>query len=133
MLNEVLKSCKNDTCWYKSWCKTRTKRTGSCIFTEISSQNLKYNVKQAYIFNLIFVGIPSSLILSVKNRGIRGFLLNYQNLISMMKVFCWGSLNGWLLSLEFRVSLLKFFPSPEMKNFYIIPDYNLSWYTELPS
>ena len=32
-------------------------------------QNLKYNVKRACIFHLILVGIPSSLILSVKNRG----------------------------------------------------------------
>ena len=99
----------------------------------IKSQNLKHNVKQAYIFNLILFGIPSSLILSVKNRAIKSFLLKDQNLISMMKVICWGSLNGWLLSLEFRVSLLKFFPSPEMKKFYVIPGYNLSWYTELPS
>ena len=39
------------------------------LLTEVPSQNLKYNVKQACIFNLILVGIPSSLILSVKNRG----------------------------------------------------------------
>ena len=89
-------------------------RSGIYHAGSIKSQNLKYNVKQAYIFNLIFVGIPSSLILSVKNRAIKGFLLMDQNLISMMKVICWGSINGWLLSLEFRVSLLKFFPSPEM-------------------
>ena len=31
-------------------------------------QNLKYNIKQACIFHLILVGIPSSLILSVTNR-----------------------------------------------------------------
>ena len=28
---EVLKSCKYDICWYKSWHKTRNKRTGCCI------------------------------------------------------------------------------------------------------
>ena len=51
----------------------RKKRTGSCILTEVPSENLKYNVKQACIFNLILVGIPSSLTLSVKNRGMKGF------------------------------------------------------------
>ena len=35
----------------------------------VPSQNLNYNVKQACIFNLILFGIPSSLILSVKDRG----------------------------------------------------------------
>ena len=106
---------KNDTCWYKSWRKTRSKRiTGSCIFTEVLFQNLKCNVKQACIFNLILVGIPSSLILSVKNRGMKGFLPNHQNLINMMKVIYWGSLNGSHLSLELKVSLQKFIPSPEM-------------------
>ena len=32
-------------------------------------QNLKYNVKRARIFHLILLGIPSSLILSVKSSG----------------------------------------------------------------
>ena len=37
-------------------------------------QNLKYNVKQAHIFRLISVGISSSLMLTVKNRGVgKGF------------------------------------------------------------
>ena len=57
----------------KNWWKTRNNGTGNCIlylFTEVPSQNLKYNVKQACIFNLIMVGIPSSLILYVmKRRG----------------------------------------------------------------
>ena len=35
-------------------------------------QNLKYNVKRGCIFHLILVGIPSILILSVKNRGAGG-------------------------------------------------------------
>ena len=55
---------KNDICWYKSWCKTRNKRS-----TEISSQNFKDNVKQACIFHLILAGIPFNLILSGKIRG----------------------------------------------------------------
>ena len=32
-------------------------------------QNLKYNVKRACIFHLILLGIPSSLIFSVKSSG----------------------------------------------------------------
>ena len=72
MLNEVLKICKKmKSADIKTDAKKRNKRTGSCIlklFKEVPSQNLKYNVKQACIFNLILVGIPSSLILSVKNR-----------------------------------------------------------------
>ena len=32
-------------------------------------QNFKYNVKKVCIFQLILVGIPSILILSIKNRG----------------------------------------------------------------
>ena len=49
-------------------CKTANKRTGSCIlqlFTEVPSQNLKYKTKQGFIFPLIYVDIPSSLMLSL--------------------------------------------------------------------
>ena len=46
---------------------TRNKKAGSCVFTEVPSQNLKFNVKQACIFHLILVGISCSLILSIKN------------------------------------------------------------------
>ena len=38
-------------------------------FTEVSSQILKYNVNQAITLHLILIGIPSCLILSVKNGG----------------------------------------------------------------
>ena len=55
---------------------------------EVPSQNLKCNVKQACIFNSILVDIPSSLILTVKNRGRQGFLLNSQNLLSMTNAVC---------------------------------------------
>ena len=47
-------------------CKTANKRTGSCIlqlFTDVPSQNLKYKAKQVFIFPLILVDIPSSLML----------------------------------------------------------------------
>ena len=43
-----------------------------------------YNVKrQVCIFHLILVGIPSILILSVKNRGWGGCLLNGQNFLNV--------------------------------------------------
>ena len=38
-------------------------------------QNLKCNVKQAYIFHLTLLGIVSSLILSVRSRGVESFYL----------------------------------------------------------
>ena len=63
--------------YYKN-IETKSKRTCSCIlyfFTEVLSQNLKYNVKQACMVNLILVGIQSSLILSIKNRGCKVFYL----------------------------------------------------------
>ena len=39
-------------------------------------QNLKYSVNRGYIFHLILVGIPSTLILSMKTGGLGGGLLN---------------------------------------------------------
>ena len=42
MLSEVLKSCKNDICWCKSWCKiTRNKRNSSCILYFLMRSTLK--------------------------------------------------------------------------------------------
>ena len=38
-------------------------------FYKAYPQNLKYNVKRASIFHLIFIGTLSILILSVKDRG----------------------------------------------------------------
>ena len=70
MLFEILESSKNDICRYKNWCKTRNKKSESFIlqqFTEVPTQNLKYNVKQACIFHLVLVRISFSLILSIKN------------------------------------------------------------------
>ena len=48
------------------------KRTGSCIlwpFTGVPSTKTWNNVKQTFKLDLILVSIPSSLMLSVKNRG----------------------------------------------------------------
>ena len=45
------------------------------------------NIKRGFIFfHLILVGISSILILSVEIRGVGGFLLNRQNLLSVTKV-----------------------------------------------
>ena len=38
-------------------------------------QNFKYNVKKVCLFQLILVGIPSILILSIKNRGWGAFCI----------------------------------------------------------
>ena len=56
-------------------------------------QNLKYNVNRGCIFHLILGGIPSTLILPIKNRGVRGFL-NWQDdspkwhLICLVNTIC---------------------------------------------
>ena len=39
----------------------RNKRTGSCIFLQEVLSKLEIKWKQAYMFHLIFLGIPSSL------------------------------------------------------------------------
>ena len=44
-------------------------------FNKEHLQNLKYNVKRACIFHLILLGIPSSLIFSVKSSGFAVFYL----------------------------------------------------------
>ena len=66
-------------------------------------QNFKCNVKRVCIYHLILFGIPSILVLSVKNSGVRerraggggggaGVFLNGQNLLSVTKVICRQSL-----------------------------------------
>ena len=100
-LNKFQKSYKNDKCWCTSWCKaTRYNRTGSCIitFSKKYLQNLKYNVKQAYVcVSFKFGQIPSSLILAIKKHGGRG-VLNGQNLLCVMKAICWWfPISIWLL------------------------------------
>ena len=67
-------------------------------------QNLKYHVKRGCIFHLILLGIPYILILSVKNRGEVGDLLNGQNSLSVTKVICQQSLNSIYLSYELSLT-----------------------------
>ena len=52
-------------------------------------QNLKYNINGACIFHLILVGILSTLILPVKNRGLEREMacLMEKNLLSVTKKF----------------------------------------------
>ena len=45
-------------------------------------QNFKYSMKKVFIFQLILVGIPSILILPVKNGGMGGGVINGQNLLT---------------------------------------------------
>ena len=54
-------------------------------FTEVSSQIFKYNVKQAITLHLILIGIPSRLILSVKNGG-------GDDHLTYKIIICWQSL-----------------------------------------
>ena len=48
---------------------------------------MKYSVKLTWNFHLILLGIPSSLILTIRSRGWE-VSRNKQNLFSMMKVIC---------------------------------------------
>ena len=73
------------------------KRFSGCILQIIRRCTFKTSnaIKKVCIFHLSLVGIPSILILSVKNRGVGvgvGGLLNGQNLLSVMKVICQQSL-----------------------------------------
>ena len=49
----------------------RTKRTGDCIIKNYIKylQNVDYNVKKDVHFHLTLLGVPSSMIMSVKNWG----------------------------------------------------------------
>ena len=76
-------------------CKTpRNKGTSrlavSCILYKKYLQNLGTTMYQkTCIFHLILLGILSSLVLSVNNRGMGGgHLLKEQNLLSMTKFIC---------------------------------------------
>ena len=48
------------------------------------------------IFHLILVGIQSIMILSIKNKGVVFFLLNWPNLLRVMKVICRQSLTDFV-------------------------------------
>ena len=80
MLKEVLKICeKMMSADVKANIKQQEIKdlvTYLTILCEKYLQNVKYNVNRGCIFRLILVGIPSTLILSIKNRegggGVRG-------------------------------------------------------------
>ena len=107
LVRELWKFVENDICWCKSSYKTtRNKRSGGCIlqiFIRSSFKTWNTMSKRVCIFHLFLVGIPSILILSIKNRWeVGGGLLNGQNLLSVTKVICWQSFsvcagsNCWL-------------------------------------
>ena len=104
MLNEILESCENDICWYKNWCKTRNKKTGSYIlqlFTELPSQNvMAFHATWYCPLRMGRIG------------GVVGFLLKDQNMLSMTKVICQGSLSWmtastWIQNLSSKVHPLS--------------------------
>ena len=76
MLKEVLKICeKMMSADVKANIKQQEIKdlvTYLTILCKKYLQNLKYNVNRECIFHLILVGIPSTLILFIKNRGARG-------------------------------------------------------------
>ena len=83
------------------------------------------------VFLLILVGIPSILILSIKNGG-REVLLNRQNLLSMTKVICWQPLRVQLCILavggtfSFVSDGYKFAKDYEKENVtLILPNYKM--------
>ena len=106
MLNEILENCENDICWHINWYKTRNKKTGSYIlerFTEVPSQNLWLAFHAAWY-------CPSRM--GMMGEGVKGFLLNDQNLLSMAKVIYGGSFSGlaaftWIQSLSWKVHPLS--------------------------
>ena len=75
-------------------CKTtRNKGTGrlavSCIVLYEVPSKLNTMYQKQCIFYLVLLRIPSSLVLSVKNRGMGGGdLLNGKNLLMVTKVIC---------------------------------------------
>ena len=82
------------------WCKTtRNKETSrlalSYIFLwEVTSKlEIQCTKRHACISHLILLGIPSSLVLFVKDWEVGGGgALNGQNQLSVAKVICWRSL-----------------------------------------
>ena len=65
-------------------------------FIRSTLKNMKYNVNRACIFYLILVGIPSSLILSIKNRGggerVQGGFTEQTKPVKCEKLFVNGTL-----------------------------------------
>ena len=75
--------------------KTRIKKLAAASYTILPEVSSKLSKQcRPCIFHLILVGIPSSLVLSVKNKGVGLILLNKQNLLNMIKVISWRSLTS---------------------------------------
>ena len=84
----------------KSWCDVKQQEMkelvgrlalSSFIRSSFKTWNTMY--QKTCIFHLILLGIPSSLVLPVKNRKVGGGgLLKGKNPLSVTKVICWRSL-----------------------------------------
>ena len=103
---------KNDVCWCKFWCNVKQQALKELVdylylvfFYKKYLQNLGTTMYQrTSIFYLFLLGIPSSLVLSIKNRGMGGSgLLNGHNLLSMTKVICWWSLKEKIAQTLFEI------------------------------
>ena len=91
--------CKLSRFWFSVWWEVWVNLLIRKFVMKIREEK-EHEQKEACIFHLILVAIPSSMILSVKNK--RWGVLNGQNLLSVTKVICWWSLcscsgNGWQL------------------------------------
>ena len=75
MLKEVLNICeKMMSAYVKANIKQQEIKDLVTYLTILCNkylQNFKYNANRGCIFHLILVGIPPTLILSIKNRGFR--------------------------------------------------------------
>ena len=99
MLNEVLKSCEIISTDIKTDVKEKIKKLVA----------VSYNFPQKYLLK-IEIQHKAGLYFS--------FNLGWHSIqfdpLSVTKIICRRFLGGWLLSLEFKVYLEKFIPSPEM-------------------
>ena len=111
MLDWVRKSCKN-ICWCKFWCNVNQQEIKELVdylylvfFCKNYLQNLGTTMYQRIcIFHLFLLGIPSSLVLSIKNSGMGGgSLFNGQNLLSVTTVICWWSLKEKIAQILFEI------------------------------
>ena len=80
MLNEILKSCEMTSPDVRANLKQQKAKElpwNWCLyhkgFSKKYLKNLKYIVKRIWNVDLILVGIPTSLMLSVKKSGVRDF------------------------------------------------------------
>ena len=107
------------------------------IYTNIKA-DVKQEIKELVA---IYYNFSQKYLLKIEIQYKAGFYFSFNlgwhsiqfDPLSVTKDICRRSLSGWLLSLEFKVYLEKFIPSPVIKEFHVIPGYNMRWYTDQPS